>query len=265
MRLFKILCLMIWSFIFTSSLYAKECFVISTNNQIIHSEGECEQRHPPFCSFNIAISLMGFDTGILIDEMNPIWDFEPGYVDWLDRWKQPHYPKLWLTNSCFWYSQVITKKLGMKQFADYIISFEYGNQNVLSHKGMDALTGCWLSGPLAISPLEQIDFINKLIDNRLPVTLEAQEKTKALMHLETLENGWELHGKTGNGDQLDPYGNKIKDRQAGWFVGFITKDEKIFTFVQLIADEEPQDTYASVRAKEALKNKIVSLVEAFSG
>ena len=56
---------------------------------------------------------MGFDSHILIDETHPTWEFTSGYVDWLERWKQPHNPKLWLANSCVWYSQVM-EKLGKR-------------------------------------------------------------------------------------------------------------------------------------------------------
>lgn len=80
------------------------------------------------------------------------------------------------------------------------------------------------------------------------------------MYQETLPSGWELYGKTGNGSQLDAAGNKIKDRQVGWFVGFVRKGEKVIIFVQLIADEDKQDTYASIRAKAALQNRIKNIL-----
>ena len=73
-------------------------------------------------------------------------------------------------------------------------------------------------------------------------------------------SSWEIYGKTGNGSQLDANGNKIKDRQVGWFVGFVRKGEKVITFVQLIADEDKQDTYASLRAKATLKDRIKNIL-----
>ena len=52
----------------TSSAYAKECFIASKNNKLIYVEGECDKRYSPCSIFKIAISLMGFDAGILADE-----------------------------------------------------------------------------------------------------------------------------------------------------------------------------------------------------
>lgn len=261
MKCFKILALITCILAITSSAHAKECFIASENNKLIYLEGDCDKRYPPCSTFKIAISLMGFDAGILINETHPIWDFRSGYVDWLEQWQQPHNPKLWLTNSCVWYSQIITKKLGKKQFSEYTRRLEYGNQDVSGDKGMDnGLTDCWLSSSLIISPQEQINFLNKLVANTLSVSIDAQEKTKNIMYQEILSNGWELYGKTGNGPQLDADGNKIRDRQVGWFIGFIRKGEKVLTFVQLIADEAKQDTYASLRAKALLKKNIEKII-----
>ncbi len=246
---------------FSISLRAEDCFMLSKNNKIIHQEGVCDKRYTPASTFKIAISLMGFDSGILIDEANPLWNFKPCYVDWLDRWKQAHNPKMWLANSCVWYSQIITKKLGVTRFAEYTKRLNYGNCDVSGDKNTDnGLTNCWLSSSLLISPKEQINFINNLILNKLPINIDAQERTKNIMFQETMPNNWRLYGKTGNGSQLDENGIKIKDRQVGWFVGFISKGKENVSFVYLIIDNEKQDTYASLRAKEALKNKLEKIV-----
>lgn len=266
MKYFKILGLILCTIAIASNTYAKECFLLSKNNKIIHIEGDCDKRYPPCSTFKIAISLMGFDAGILIDETHPTWDFKPGYVDWLERWKQPHNPKLWLSNSCVWYSQIITKKLGEKQFSEYTKRFNYGNQDVSGDKAMNnGLTKSWLSSSLTISPQEQIRFLNKLVTNTLPVNIDAQEKNKNIMYQETLSNGWELYGKTGNGSQLDADGSKVKDRQVGWFVGFVRKGEEVITFAQLIADDSKQETYASLRAKASLKKNIEKIIAVIAG
>ena len=57
--------LILFTLVITSSAYAKECFIVSKNNKLIHVEGDCDKRYPPCSTFKIAISLMGFDAGIL--------------------------------------------------------------------------------------------------------------------------------------------------------------------------------------------------------
>ena len=85
------------------------------------------------------------------------------------------------------------------------------------------------------------------------------------MYQEVLTNGWELYGKTGNGSQLADDGTKMEDRQVGWFVGFLRKDENVITFVQLIADDEKQETYASLRAKTLFKDRIHNILAGVDG
>ena len=247
--------------LFASNANAASCFIAAENDHMIAKEGACDERYTPASTFKIVIALMGFDAHILLDQTQPVWDFKPGYVDWIQRWQQPHNPKLWFVNSCVWYSQVITKKLGMDRFNTYVRRFHYGNQDTSGDKGMHSgLSHCWLSSSLKISPQEQIDLLNQLVANRLPVSVDAQEKTKSIMYQSRLPNGWDLYGKTGNGSYAVLSGQKRQDRQAGWFVGFVRKGNKTITFVQLIIDEDQQDTYASLRAKAALKDRLEQLI-----
>ncbi len=261
MKTLKILLLILCATSVAYKVSAKECFILSEHNKIIHRVGDCDERYSPCSTFKIPISLMGYDAGILTDEAHPTWDYQSGYVDWLERWKQPHNPKLWFTNSCVWYSQIITNKLGMQKFSGYTKQFNYGNYDVSGDAGLNnGLTNSWLSSSLLISPDEQINFLNKLIGNQLKASSAAHEYTKKIMYIETLENGWQLYGKTGSGYQLDGDGKKNKDRQVGWFVGFVQKEERSIAFTYLIVDEEKQDTYASLRAKEALKNNLTKFI-----
>lgn len=206
----------------TSSLADTKCFLVKENDKIIKQEGDCASRYAPCSTSKIAISLMGYEEGLLVDETHPELPFKEGYVDWLDRWKQPHNSTTWMQNSCVWYSQVLTQKLGMSKFKDYVIKFNYGNQNVSGDKGKNnGLTNSWLSSSLEISPEEQVVFLQNLIDNKLPISLKSHEMTKNILFVEELPSGWKLYGKTGNGSQLNKNRTKKLDLQKdGLLVGF---------------------------------------------
>jgi len=235
-----------------SSSAKTQCFLVVEKNKILHKEGNCNDRYAPCSTFKIAISLMGYDDEFLKNNKNPELPFKEGYVDWLDRWKQPHTPELWLKNSCVWYSQIITKHLGKNKFKNYVKQLEYGNQDVSGDLGKNnGLTNCWLSSSLEISPHEQITFLKKLLNNQHPVSRKAHDKTKEIMFVETLDNGWNLYGKTGNGNLLAKDRVTKLDRQMGWFVGWIEKGPRKIAFARLIVDDEKQETYASLRAKSA--------------
>ncbi len=53
--------------------FADSCFIAKEKNQVLKTEGDCDQRYAPMSTFKIPLSLMGFDSGILVDAMNPVW------------------------------------------------------------------------------------------------------------------------------------------------------------------------------------------------
>ncbi|KJW02328.1 penicillin binding transpeptidase domain protein [Rickettsia endosymbiont of Ixodes pacificus] len=90
-----------------------------------------------------------------------------------------------MKTSCVWYSQVITKELGIEKFRDYVTKFDYGNRDISGDKGKNnGLTNAGLSSSLEISPEEQLAFLQKLAENKLPVSVKAQEMTKNILFIE---------------------------------------------------------------------------------
>lgn len=113
-------------------LFAEKNFLVYEVNskQWLCEQGpHCDERISPCSTFNIPLSLMGFDSGILVDETAPEWPFE-GYTDFLPVWKMPMTPQLWMRHSRVWFSQVLTTAMGLQQFQDYVDRFTYGNKDL---------------------------------------------------------------------------------------------------------------------------------------
>ena len=238
------------------------CFLVKEKGRVLKSEGDCSTRYSPCSSFKIVLALMGYDAEVLKDETCPEWPFREEYEAFLESWKKPQNPTTWMKNSCVWYSQVLTKKLGMKKFQEYVRKFNYGNQDVSGDKGQDnGLTHAWLSSSLEISPQEQALFLEKLIANELPVHKNAQSMTRNIMYVEDLTQGWKLYGKTGGGVLLSLDRIKKLEIKHGWFIGWIEKEDKKIIFVNHIVDDKKEETYASLRAKEQAKEKLLQLIE----
>ena len=89
-----------------------------------------DEQIAPNSTFKIALSLMGFDSGILQDEHNPVWQFEEGYEAFLESWKSPKTPLTWMKTSCVWFSVVLAGKLGRKNFERYLSVLNYGNKEI---------------------------------------------------------------------------------------------------------------------------------------
>ena len=85
--------------------------------------------------------------------------------------------------------------------------------------------------------------------------------TKNILFVEDLADGWKLYGKTGSGSLLNQdRTEKLKDRQIGWYIGWIQKENRTIIFAHYIEDDDKQDTYASIRARAAAKEKLITLI-----
>ena len=198
--------------------------------------------------------------------MNPVWPFKEGYVDWRDVWKQDQTPKSWMKESCVWYSQVLTTKLGMKKFQDYVTKFDYGNKDLSGDKGQNnGLTNAWLSSSLQISAIEQIAFLQKMLAGKLPIKPHATAMTKNILFIEDLKNGWKFYGKTGMGSLLNAFGAKNPDLYHGWFIGWIEKGGRRIIFSNHIEDDKKEEIGASQRAKADAKEKMTKIIDQIAG
>ncbi len=245
----------------TTVMAGAKCFLAKEHNQVLIQEGDCKTRYTPQSTFKIPLSLMGYDTKILESEILPTFPFKESYEVYVNTHKGDHNPKTWMRDSCVWYSQVLTQKMGMEKFTEYVKKFNYGNQDVSGEPGKEnGLTHAWLSSSLEISPEEQTQFLQKLIDNKLPASVLSHEMTKKILYIQELPGGWKLYGKTGNGQQLSADKTQKFDLQHGWFVGWIEKEGRAITFANHIVDDKKHDTFASLRARNDSLLKLWSII-----
>jgi len=229
---------------------------------LLKQQGVCEQRVTPASTFKIALSLMGYDSGFLTDEHLPALPFHAGYVDYMPSWKATTDPTTWISNSVVWYSQQLTEWLGEERFRHYVEAFRYGNADLSGDPVRhDGLTHAWLSSSLRISPLEQLQFLHRIITRQLPVSERAYEMTSRITAVGKLANGWEVHGKSGNGAQVNADGTVDHTRQIGWFVGWASKGERVLAFARCIQDDGPQPEPVARRAREGMLADLPGLLD----
>jgi bla regulator protein BlaR1 len=209
---------------------------------VLVEEGRCDVRTTPASIFNIAVSLMGFDAGILQDAHTPALPFKAGYVDWQPSWRTATDPTSWIRNSTVWYAQQVTSRLGERRVQDYVGRFAYGNQDLTG--GVDI---AWIASSLQVSPREQVAFLRKVANRDLPVSAHAFDMTAQLLRLPTLANGWQVYGKTGTASG-DGAGNN--SRALGWFVGWATKDGRTVVFARQTLGPRDPDRAAGPLLKE---------------
>jgi len=209
------------------------------------------ERISPCSTFKITLSLMGYDAGILKDQNTPTWDFQEGYDDFLEVWKNPLTPQSWMKYSCVWYSKVLALKLGLEKIENYLVSIEYGNKDISGGVAQSKLAdAAWINSSLKISPKEQVAFIQKMVCGNLPISAGAIQMTKALLFKEELPEGWRLFGKTGwSGSDIRKDGKSL---EFGWFVGWIEKDHFFFPFAYLIREQKINLDQRVPRVKQLL-------------
>ncbi len=223
----------------------------ASGERLVH-EGQCGQRVTPASTFNIAVSLMGYDRGILIDEQTPALPFKEGYPDWIPAWRTEINPTSWLRESVVWYAQQVVAGVGEAQFQRYVQQFEYGNQDLSGDPGKNnGLTMSWISSSLQISPVEQVAFLRKIVNRQLPVSAKAYDMTSRIMQSQSLPNGWVVHGKTGTARPVLANGQDDAARQYGWYVGWAKKGQRTIVFARLVLDERPQQGAAGWHTKQA--------------
>ena len=246
MHLFKATTYFLLAF-YTYAFSFEEDFLLingQTGETILEFGQTINEQKSPCSTFKIALSLMGYDTKILQDNKTPIWNFQEGYDDYLEAWKEPIQPTSWMKYSCVWYSEVLAEKLSSVTMQKYLDSFAfaYGNADLSADK-----KPVWIYSSLQISVKEQVAFLQKMITKKFSVSDHAVQMTKNILFQECLPQGWMLFGKTGwSGSVLD-------DLEIGWFVGWIEKGPLFFPFAYRIQEKKIRLDQRIPKVKTLLK------------
>lgn len=216
-----------------------DCTVIldARNGDVLLREGICDQRFAPFSSFKLPLAVMGFDAGILVDDVTPRWEWHPGMTA-PQRDHKPVDPTIWERDSVLWYSREVARLLGQEAFDRYVADFKFGNEDVSGAPGKaNGLTHSWLGASLTVSPDEQAAFMRRLLHGALPVSPDAQAWAASILP-DFVVGGWTVSGKTGSGWVSDAQGDHYRDRPLGWFVGWAQRGDAVVAFARLRVDAQ---------------------------
>jgi beta-lactamase class D len=155
----------------------------------VYNKARAKERFSPASTFKIPHSLFALDAGLVKDE------FQIFPWDGLKRWYPPHNQdqnlRSAMRNSAVWVYDMFAEEIGEKKAHHYLQKITYGNGDPNTEKG-----SYWITGKLAISAFEQIDFLERLHKNELPFSTEHQLLTKDIMVSEAGKD-WILRSKTG--------------------------------------------------------------------
>jgi len=193
------------------------------NNYIYYNQEQADQAFTPASTFKIPNSLIGLETGVIKDENFIIrWD---SVVRKNPKWNSDHDLKTAIKNSTVWYYQELARRVGGQQMKYWLDTLKYGNADTSG--GIDMF---WLSGGLRITPLQQIDFLTRLHDNKLPFSQRSMDIVKEIMIVNDTLN-YVIRGKSGWGEQPD-------SEDIGWFVGYLETNENTYYFANCIQTKD---------------------------
>jgi len=183
-----------------------------------YNKGQFNKAYTPASTFKICNSLIGLETGVIKDADFIIhWD---SVVRKKVEWNQDQTLRQAIQNSTVWYYQELARRVGQKQMDYWIKKADYGN-----HSTKGGIDKFWLEGGLRISPKQQIDFLIKLHDNKLPFSQRNMDVVKEIMIVKDTLNTI-VHAKAG-------WGQNGKE-DIGWFVGYVEKDDKVYYFANCL-------------------------------
>lgn len=203
----------------------------------IHENGDCAVRQGPESSFKIPLALMGFETGILRDGIDPAWTYD-GSFPAPERDRKTVDPTSWERDSVVWYSRALVKRMA-KQDGDDVLGkwlerLDYGNRDASGDPGKNnGLTQAWLSSSIQISPQEQTRFLRRLVTGDLPVSARSMQLTRGIIPVFNAADGWTIHGKTGSTGRKPVQTAGATDaawQERGWFVGWAEKAGRQLVF-----------------------------------
>jgi beta-lactamase class D len=176
---------------------------------IAHNRPRATTRLVPASTFKIPNTLIGLASGAVnsVDEVLPYG----GKPQPFPQWEQDMPLRRAIVVSNVPVYQELARRIGAERMQEELQRLDYGNAAI-----GDAVDQFWLSGPLAISALEQAQFLRRLALGELPYPADVQQAVRDIVRIESGDD-WVLYAKTGwagAGDTADAVA-------LGWWVGWI--------------------------------------------
>lgn len=222
--------LMVPDDVLTKALDGREgVFVLvdtATGEAWVSDAKAADEKMAPCSTFKIWNSVIGLETGKVSDPDALFWTWD-GKKRALEAWNKDQTLRSAIASSCVPAYQALARKIGTEPMQKWLDAFGYGDRDISA--GIDVF---WLPDPpkrktILITPKEQAQLLAKLIEGKLPVSTKTLGILNDITTL-TMTAGETFHGKTGTGvDETGTY-------NMGWFVGWIERNGKKYTFACLL-------------------------------
>ena len=208
------------------------CFVLlDPQADVLHvyNPERAATRFQPASTFKVANALIGIEVKAVanLDEVIPYGGTKNEY---LKIWEQDMNLREAMKVSNVPVFHQLAKRIGAERMTSHLTAFQYGNHDI----GKDMDIRFWLKGPLAISAIEQVGFLDRLSGGTLPVKPESLRDLREIIRYEQTpertifaKTGWLMNGPD--------------EPQVGWWVGWIEKKDVRYPFALNIEIKKEED------------------------
>ncbi len=207
---------------------------------LFFNEDMCRREESPYSTFKIISALLGLQNGVIVDEASTMGYDGTNYgnLDWNgDLTLEEAFQK-----SCIWYFRKVIDSIGKDKIQEELNGLQYGNCDISEWNGsninpMEMLNGFWLDSSLKISPLEQVEVLQRIFEGKSDYESDNIEILKRIMLVDQSDTQ-KIYGKTGSGNG------------KAWFVGFSESNEERKYFAIYLNDSEQREQVSGNKAKE---------------
>ena len=240
--------------------WRRECVVLEElggGAPYISDAAECAVASSPASTFKLPHALIALETGVVADPLAPVpWD---GTRHSFVAWNRNHSLDSAIKNSVVWFFQQTAKQIGRDRMLAWLQRLDYAAD---SFEG--ELTMFWLNGDLAVSPLEEVHFLRRMLRYELPIERRHVEAVKAafLMPPGKITNAAGSHdfalagseavvvrAKTGN--------STIGDEKISWLVGEFERQGRTFVFASRVRSSESLPSTAGAELAQKTLEKVL--------
>jgi beta-lactamase class D len=190
----------------------------------------------PASTFKIVNSLIGLETGRIVDEKMVIkWD---GVERSRPEWNQDLTMSQAFKFSAVNYYQEVARRIGKDTMQHWLDTLGYASK--YGKAKINKIDTFWLDNSIKITPDEQLGLVKKLYFDQLPFQKRSMRIVKEVMLQEKNAN-YTLSYKTG-------WGFRENGNALGWIVGWVVENQHPHFFV-LNVEGAPNVDMATLRLK----------------
>ncbi len=193
-------------------------------------------RYVPASTFKIPNTLIALETGVVKDADEVFrYDGKPRRIK---TWEKDMTLREAIAVSNVPIYQEIARRVGLDRYRDWLTRLDYGNRDPGT-----ALETFWLSGPLAISAIEQARFLARLGQGRAPISDRSRTVLRDIIRFEEHE-GRILYAKTGWSGTI------------GWWTGWIEHGGAVTAFALNMDMTRIEDAPKRITIAKALMKQL---------